>query len=91
MKKFLRSRKRLTDDSTGMIEWIMAEGGESRKTPLGAVQDSLRRFLTKQPTEKGQVGKAPIAPLTGEGSTPLQDNRDRAQEVPSAGEKKDSE
>jgi len=65
----------------------MGEGGESKRTPLGAAQESLRRFLTRHPAEKGQKGKAPIAPLTREGKTPLQDIKDQqTQEVAGTGQ-----
>ena len=60
----------------------MGEGGESGRTPLSAIRESLRKFLTRHSAEKGQKGKASIAPLTREGKTPLQDIRDQqTQEV----------
>ena len=65
----------------------MGEGGESGRTPLSAIQENLRRFLTRHPAEKDQKGKAPIAPLTREGKTPLQDTRDQqTQEVADTGQ-----
>ena len=56
---------------------MAGEGGEGRNTPLSAIKESLRRFLTSQSSEKDKMGKAPIAPLTKEGKTPLQDIRDQ--------------
>jgi hypothetical protein len=66
----------------------MGEGEGIERTPLSAIQENLRRFLTRHPAEEGQKGKAPIAPLTRKGETPLQDTRDQqTPEVTGTGQK----
>jgi len=78
MKEFPGSRFGIDTKSDNNDKMnYMGEGGESGRTPLSAIQENLRRFLTRHPAEKGQKGKAPIAPLTREGKTPLQDTRDQ--------------